>query len=295
MTYELGGGEVHTAKDHVSERKTGAWVDCLPASLVMLARAAGLDIPSTVAEAMALRKQAGYGPNGGTTLEGLAHAFSVRYGLSYHISRDPNPEDIITAGRAAALVGSMSAFGPNHPLSHWDPHFDNYHAVFTAMGPDADAHLWDDPEAPEGIGYAGVLVSEKEMQNYYNAAPFAVREIGWLVSGSVPHIPPVTGGGEAPMVARVAQVFPDGTTAKIAVGTQLRDAGGNAYRKAGSTDTVPCLFGTGTGAYAIVWQGEEVYVRSAGVTPILPPTQDCSTEVAAAIALDRGKAHIVYS
>ena len=132
MTYSLGNGSTHDHNDHCSEVEPGRWNKCLPCALVMLVRAAGLIVPSTVAEATALFAAAGYSGDQATSLEGLRPAFIKRYGISFTISRDPNPENVILPGRAAAMVGSMGAFPKGHRLRKPDPDFDGIHGIFAA-------------------------------------------------------------------------------------------------------------------------------------------------------------------
>ena len=181
-THVLGGGQAHDGSDHCSEREPGDWNWCLACALVMLARAAGIKAPSSVGEAAALAHQAGYHGDAGTNLTRLGPAFKDRYGVAFNRSTDPNPENVLTPGRAAAVVGSMSAFGQHHPLRRHQPSFDGIHGVLVARLANGN-FLWDDPLAAEG-GYAGDIVSEEEVQAYYNAAGGGIREMGWLASGS---------------------------------------------------------------------------------------------------------------
>jgi hypothetical protein len=195
MAYELGNGSTHDAADHASERENdGSYEDCLPDALVELARAYGLAIPSSNREGEALRRAAGYGPTGGTSLEGLQDAFRKRYGVKYEIAMPAKVATVARPGRSFAIIGSMAAFGPTHRLSRWQRGFNGFHAWFGARLVDG-RWIECDPLAPERVGYFGDVISEAQMQAYYDAAG-STRRIGWLESGTA-----ITGGPNDPVTA----------------------------------------------------------------------------------------------
>lgn len=290
MSYELYSGRPWTSDDHVSEREPdGSWEDCLPSSLVMLARAAGLDVPSTRQEAEALRAAAGYGPTGGTSLEGLRPAFVKRYGISFTIAKGPKAASILIPGRAAAVVGSMGAFPPTHRLRRWDRGFGGVHGVFGALGAADSEFLWDNPLAPEGIGYDGELVSAAELQAYYQAT--SSREIGWLESGSA-----TSGGGNQPVSVGFTLTKPG------AIGSLVMKGDGHWYLTIADGvvhgPVTAAALGTKSPAYPIRLDApispgpgnrqdgyligdEAAFVLAQDVifTPSTPPAADCSAAV----------------
>jgi hypothetical protein len=181
MTYVLGGGKTWSPIDHCSERKAGHWTACVDCSLLMLARANLVNVASTLANAVVLRKPAGYPPEGPTGLSGFRAAFRVRYGFFYTIDQPADPLVRLQPGWAASITGSMSAFPASHTLRRWDRAFGGVHQWFAAHLPDGRV-LVDDPLAPEGAGYAGQIVSKDQLRAFYAAAGSS-RRIGYIESG----------------------------------------------------------------------------------------------------------------
>jgi hypothetical protein len=200
--YNIGGGKVWTDADHTSEREPGSWTNCVPCSLVMLARANLASPPSTNAEAQALRKQAGYPDHGPTSLRGFRAVFRVRYGFFYQIAQPADPFSILRPGWSCSMTGSMAAFPNGHNLRRWDAAFAGVHQWFVTHRPDGSI-LIDDPLAPEGIGYRGQFVTPAQVRAFYNHAG-ASRGIGYLETGK-PALPdPVPPLPEPPPPAPVS-------------------------------------------------------------------------------------------
>lgn len=221
--YTLGGGKLWTANDHTSEREPGPWTNCVPCSLVMLARANLATPPSTNAEADALRKQAGYPAQGPTSLKGFRSTFRIRYGFFYQIAVPADPFTLLKPGWSCSMTGSMAAFADGHDLRRWDKAFDGVHQWFVAHLPDGRI-LIDDPLAPEGIGYKGQFVTAAQVRAFYNHAG-ASRAIGYLETGKpalplpVPPVvaPPVVPPPVEPAPVTYSQAELD---AAVAVATQ---------------------------------------------------------------------------
>ncbi len=178
--FELGGGATHDATDHCSELETATAVDdCVPCSLVMVARAAGANAPSTIGEAHALRAAAGLPATGATGLVGHQAAFATRYGRSYATSSKASLKSVLTPGLSGAVIGKLTGLKDGHRLRRHQPTFAGFHSVFIACLPDG-TFLWDDPLAPEGT-YRGEIVEEADAQAYYDAGG-TEKKIGFVTS-----------------------------------------------------------------------------------------------------------------
>lgn len=164
---------------HVSEREPDSqpgdpgdppgWEDCVVTSGVMWARALEgptTAIPATLAEAEALRRDAGEDPAGGMTTAELRAGLQIRYGFSgTQVTGDPTP--VIVIGTAAVLIGNLSHFPAGHRLRRWDPGFTGGHAVFVWR--DNAGFMWDDPLAPTvvgGVRWAGERATEAELRTF---------------------------------------------------------------------------------------------------------------------------------
>ena len=180
-SFDLGGGKLWTPADHTSEREPGRWTNCVPATLVDLARANLVDAPSTNAEADALRKQAGYPAQGPTGLVGFRKTFRVRYGFFYALGQPNDPMVPLQPGWACSITGSMAAFPRVHTLRRWDRDFAGIHQWFAAHLPDGRVII-DDPLAPEGAGYFGQVISKDQLRAFYEKAG-SLRRIGYIKSG----------------------------------------------------------------------------------------------------------------
>jgi hypothetical protein len=215
--FNLGGGATHDATDHCSELETETAVDdCVPCSLVMVARAAGANALSTIDEAHALRKAAGFPTTGATGLMGHQAAFEKRYLRAYETSSKASLKSVLTPGLAAAVIGKLTGLPAGHPLRRHQPNFIGFHSVFIARLPDG-SFLWDDPLAPEGT-YAGEIVAEADAQAYYDAGA-AERKIGFLTSrSSEVEMLPVTDKNPVKLhIAKGIQIFRLDGTPKVKV------------------------------------------------------------------------------
>ncbi len=182
LRFALGGGATHGATDHCSELETATAVDdCVPCSLVMVARAAGAHPLSTIDEAHALRMAAGFPVTGATGLVGHQAAFATRYRRSYALSSKASLKSVMTPGLSGAVIGKLSGLKVGHHVRRHQPTFVDFHCVFIARLPNR-TFLWDDPLAPEGT-YRGEIVKEADAQAYYDAGG-AEKKIGFVTSRS---------------------------------------------------------------------------------------------------------------
>jgi len=159
-----------TTHIHISEREPdGTWEDCTwDAGLEFYRDAIDPSKPATHAEAQALRAASGEPATGGSNMTDLRRGVKARYGVS--LPAAINARNVLIAlkpGYVSITQGSMSAFGPLHPLSQWDRNFDGGHAVWIARTPDGKL-LWCDPEAPKSADVP-VYVTDAQVQKYVNA------------------------------------------------------------------------------------------------------------------------------
>lgn len=159
-----------TTHIHISEREPdGSWEDCtFDGGLEFYRDAIDPSVPHTHTEAQAIRAASGKGPTGGANLGDFRKGVAARY----HRTLPPaiSNKNILTAlkpGYVGAVQGSMSAFGPTHPLSKWDRNFDGGHLVYLARTP-GGVLLWCDPEAPTTADVP-VVVSAADVQKFVNA------------------------------------------------------------------------------------------------------------------------------
>lgn len=155
---------------HITEREPdGSWEDCTwMGGLEFYRDAIDPSKPATHAEGQALRAASGEPLTGGSNLGDFRKGVAARY----HRTLPPavSNKTILTAlkpGYVGTVQGSMSAFGPLHPLSKWDRNFDAGHNVWVARTP-GGVILWCDPEAPTTADVP-VLISEDNLQRFVNA------------------------------------------------------------------------------------------------------------------------------
>lgn len=169
------------AHRHVSERETAhrwptgeadnaAWEDCGPCSAIELARLChDAAIPATLAEAEALRHDAGLAPTGGMNAEDLARGLARRYG--WHIGVTRGFDDLWAAlqpGYAAAIGGGMGVFPAGSRWRRWDPPFAGGHNVLVARVDAQPRVWWCDPLAPAGT-YQGEWMALADLRTFVNA------------------------------------------------------------------------------------------------------------------------------
>jgi hypothetical protein len=121
--------------------------------------------PATLAEAERLRRAAGYGPEGGTSVERIAPAAERLYGVRFTVMTSPGDPAFMAAlkpGWCASILGKLSNFGWGHRLRRWDPDFTFYHQVFVQNT--GDGYWWIDPlgKAP----YRGERVTGAEIRTF---------------------------------------------------------------------------------------------------------------------------------
>lgn len=155
---------------HISEREPdGSWEDCtFDSGLEWYRLTYDARKPATHAEAEALRHASGQPPTGGSNIGDLRRGIAKRYGVFVvaSISGFSNLKAALKPGYAAVVQGSMKAFGPTHPLSKWQAHFDGGHAVLVA---NVDGTLlWCDPLAPNGASVP-VPITWAELEDYVRA------------------------------------------------------------------------------------------------------------------------------
>lgn len=166
---------------HISQREnahvwpTGefdgpAWEDCGPVSVCLIADATtdgAQPTRKTLAEAEALRKAAGYGPNGGTNIQRLSAAAVIRYRipLPRHVTGPTAIRAALKTGFGAAVAGTMGNFPRGHRLRRWQPSFTGGHAVYIARESTTARWLWLDPLAPQGT-YSGDWITADELATF---------------------------------------------------------------------------------------------------------------------------------
>jgi len=117
---------------------------------------------------------------GGSNIGDLQRGIRRRYGRATGaaVYGFANLWRALKPGTAAAVQGSMKAFGPKHHLSRFDPGFDGGHAVFVARVDATDRVWWCDPEGP-AKGYDGEFITKAQLKSFvtaFNGAPL-VKEI----------------------------------------------------------------------------------------------------------------------
>lgn len=207
MPFILGGGKTWSKADHCSERQTGRWTNCLPCTLIMLARAKLVDVPSINAEAQKLRLAAGYPSAGPTGLTKMRLPFKAMFGFFYELDQPHDPMLLLQPGFAGSVTGSMKAFPAGHTLRRHDPPFADFHQWFAAHLPDGRV-LIDDPLAPEG-GYDGQIISKDQLRAFYEAGG-SVRRIAVVEAGRPEVKPkPVPAGQPVPPPVATPPPAPD--------------------------------------------------------------------------------------
>lgn len=161
--------------NHISEREPdGSWEDCTwDSGLEWYRLCYDASKPATHAEAQELRKASGEPSTGGSNVGDLRRGIKARYGrdVAPAISGFTALWAALDPGFAAMSQGGMSAFGPTHRLSRWQPGFDGSHAVFIARVDNTDRVWWCDPLAtdPAGPSYNGEFVSKAELKAFVDA------------------------------------------------------------------------------------------------------------------------------
>lgn len=160
---------------HVSEREPNSqpedpldpagYEDCVPCSGVMAANGMTLGaIPTTLAEAEALRRDAGVPPGGGMTTAQLNAGLRKRYGFEMAVVAVP----VVPPNHVATISGKLSNFPAGHRLRRWDPTYTGGHRVMVAA--DATGALgWADPLAPNvvnGQPWKGEPVTAAEVRTF---------------------------------------------------------------------------------------------------------------------------------
>jgi hypothetical protein len=203
---------------HISEREAdGSWEDCTwDSGLEWYRLVYDTRKPATHAEAQLLRKASGEPATGGSNMGDLARGIKARYGTTIpaRISGFSNLKAALTPGKVAVIQGSMSAFGPDHPLSKYDRNFDGAHALVLAnIG---GVLLWCDPEAPTTADVP-VQVTWTQVEKFVRAFS------GQHVVGKVRLLPvpsvPTTGGA----MSAIVKYLP-GYTANIKPASNVRSA-----------------------------------------------------------------------
>lgn len=155
---------------HITEREPdGTWEDCTwAAGLEWFRLCYDESIPATHVEMQALRAASGEPLTGGSNIGNLRDGIRARYNVTVVgvISGIAALKAALKPNHTAVIQGSMTAFGPSHHLSVWQPSFDGAHAVLlTNIG---GALYWCDPEAPAGADVP-VRTSWAEVDNFVNA------------------------------------------------------------------------------------------------------------------------------
>lgn len=169
----------------VSERETAhrwpdgrwdnaAWEDCGWCALVMWLRARGYDIPSTHAEAEALRAASGEDVISGSNFGDLRQGVKSRYPAIW-AEVGPMASTVglnaiwaaLKPGTGAICNGSMGAFPSGHHWRRWDDQFAGGHSVFVARLDNQDRVWWMNPQAPNS--FQGEWMSKSDLFTYMGA------------------------------------------------------------------------------------------------------------------------------
>lgn len=149
----------------VSEREKGIDEDCVPCSALMLVLAHHPRLaPATLAEAERLRAAAGYGPNGGTSVEQIALGVRKRYGLSPRIMTAFSALwSALKPGNGAFVIIRPDRFPLNHPFRLYNRNFHGLHCVYVGRKGIRRRVWMIDPEGPRNAGYTGAWVSKSDL------------------------------------------------------------------------------------------------------------------------------------
>lgn len=172
---EAPGGHVHVSEreiEHVwtdGQKDDRRWEDCAYCSAVEWVRAIGHpEVPATHAEAEALRRDAGQGPAGATSIDQLRTGLKTRYAIDTPaIKTWAALSAALVPGSAAVVIGSMGVLDAH--WRRWDPAFGGVHATCVFRLDDSPAVWWCDPLAPSG-GYAGERMTLDVLETYVRAA-----------------------------------------------------------------------------------------------------------------------------
>lgn len=270
---------------HVSERQPGAWIDCTWDSGVEFVRLThDKSIPATHAEGDALRKASG-DLVGGSSIGDLRRGIKARYGYTAPaaISGFAALWRAMEPGTAAVVQGSMSAFGPSHRLSRFDPNFDGGHAIAAMRLDTTDRAWWCDPEAPAGA-YRGEWVTKAELSRFVNA--FAGQHI----------VAPIIGAQEDNVELKT---YMPGYTANVKPNSNVRLGPKiGATKVHTTTDKMPvAVIGTvsgdvdpanGSNVWYVLWHDNRVeYTAKDNIVNLKPPVvvDDGFTEATQAAAV----------
>ena len=230
---------------HVTERTNGAWVLCAEASAVMWQWVTGASVPTTTAEACALRRAEG---SNRSCESGGSSAAQLRVGMAKRWSRNapasiggwPALEAALRPGTAGIVMGQMAALGPH--WRRWDPSFGGRHAVEVERRDDTASVWWDDPLAPVGL-YQGEPMPIADLERF-------VR--GW--TGARHIVAPITGWSGGPNEPMIVIEISDPTSGAVAMpaGTKILNLDGTERGAIDAPATVPSPFGTPRGR-AIEW------------------------------------------
>jgi hypothetical protein len=153
----------------VSEREAGIDEDCVPCSALMgvLAHHPGL-APASHDEAQRLRAAAGYGTEGGTSVEGIARGVIKRYNLFPKIVTSfAALWSALSPGHGAYVVIKPSAMPWGHPLRQYMGSFTGLHCIYVGRKGYRRRVRAFDPEAPYGIGYTGFWLSKSDLERAF--------------------------------------------------------------------------------------------------------------------------------
>lgn len=238
-------GQDPTTHVHITEREPdGSWEDCTwMAGLEFYRDAFDPSKPATHAEGQALRAASGEPPTGGSNQGNFRTGVANRY---HHALPPAIPaRNILTAlkpGYCATVQGSMSAFGPNDPLSKWDRNFDGSHDIYLARTP-SGVLLWCDPEAP-ATADVPVIVTPAQVQKFVNAFN------GEAIVAPALHWPGVIAKDPTVYPINLTPVVTLGSTAVVKAQSNIRDEPKIAavkVRTTGADETVHNVVGYVTG------------------------------------------------
>jgi hypothetical protein len=175
---------------HISEREAAkywpdgqydpaGWEDCLWVAGVELYRFAGGRAPALLAEAEALRNDAGVAPAGpGSNHDGLRRGMLVRYGRSFRRAIGETELLALGPGHAAVVSGSLGRFADGHTLRRWDTDYVGGHAVVLYRVDELPRWWWCDGLAPTD-GYSGQWVSDDQARQFmYDGSLFSWARLG---------------------------------------------------------------------------------------------------------------------